>query len=167
MRADEATHILTIIEASWPRNWPNNWEAAWIPTLSALPFGPVEAAVFHLVNTSVHPPSVAELRVAVAAHQGAIAPDPTGVLGEEWAKRARDAMYANRWDNFPEAPHPLITEGVAAFGGVEAVMEDRPSWRKFWAAWRQERIAEAITDEAILQAHTEALTRGNVGELGA
>lgn len=138
MTPDETAEALTFIELSWPRNWPADWERVWVEPLAALPYEATWEGLRRLQRTSVHPPSVAELHLAVATVLGLIPPDAEGIAGEEWAKVARDAIYSHR--DVPEAPHLAIAQGVSAFGGVEAVMDDRNGWRRFWKAYRAERI---------------------------
>jgi len=155
MNADEVTQALTFIELSWPRDWPTDWEQAWRDPLLALPTEPTLQALKYLQVHSTFPPSVADLHLAVAKELGQIPPDPEGIAGEEWAKKARNAMYANR--DLPPAPHPAIRKAISAFGGIEDVMDDRNAWRRFWKGWRAERIEEAVQPQRINEAYAAML----------
>jgi len=155
MNADEVTEALTFIELSWPRDWPTDWEQAWRDPLLLLPAGPTQRALRDLQVHSTFPPSVADLHLAVAKVLGQIPPDPEGIAGEEWAKKARNAMYAQR--EIPPAPHPAIRQAVSAFGGIEDVMDDRNAWRRFWKGYRAQCIAEAVEPQRIDEVYWSTL----------
>jgi hypothetical protein len=158
---DEIAAALTFIERSWERGRVADWEVVWVEPLAALPAEVALAALRSLQRTMTYPPTVADLYLAAATELGLIPPDAEGIAGEEWAKVARDAIYSNR--PVPEAPHLAIAQGVSAFGGVEAVMDDRKGWRRFWRAYRAERVQWATTPEAIRAAAVgRALGAANV-----
>lgn len=153
MNATEAGQIVTIIRSAWPRDREQGWEAIWLLALRDLPAEPANTALERLMRRSTFQPSIAELHQAVADVLGLVPPATGDIVGEEWAEKRLNAERRNAWDNLPPAPHPSIARAVAAFGGVDDVMDDRVAWRRFWKAWRDETIAAAVEPEAIRRAH--------------
>jgi len=166
MNPTEISEAVTFIELSWPRQWPDGWERIWIAALADLPAEPTWPALKALQECSTFPPSVADLHLAVAKELGQVPPDPEGIAGEEWAKKARNAMYANR--DLPPAPHPAIRQAISAFGGIEAVMDERDAWRRFWKGYRAERIEEAVRARRINEVYATMLDDGGTpDQIGA
>lgn len=142
----EFTHVMVTMVGAWSQPRPDGWEKIWAMELGDLPYEVTLRSMRRLVRQGGDfPPSIGQVRREVASVLGLIPPDPTGIEGEEWARLARDDLY--RQQEPRPAPHPVVAAAVARFGGVEAVVDDRNAWRRFWGHYREEHIRDLLVGE--------------------
>jgi hypothetical protein len=148
VNAIEITELLTAIELAWPRNWPDGWERVWVPHVEDLPGPAAMAALSRMVRTHRHPPSVAELREAVARELDLLPPADGAARGYGYANDVVNAEYSH--NEIPEPPSGVIGEAVRAFGGADAVRDNQAAWNRFWAMYAATHIETVLASKMTL-----------------
>jgi len=150
---DEIAEVLTAIEVAWPRDRPDGWQRLWAAQMRDIPSVEATPALELLIRTKSFPPSIAELREAVAEIMGALPPADGAVVGLAWAQ-ARELEEMTHVG--PTATTlPSIQAAVSAFGGPGAVTGDQDGWERFWRRWA------ASERERVLVSHLDRLALGS------
>lgn len=153
MTKTETAKILAIIAAAYPNFKLTEATAqVWHTLLSDLDYHEVETAVQVIVSTHTFPPSIAEVRKAVAQlrHPEAMSPAEAWELA---AKAIRDFGYYRKAEALRWLP-PLVARAVEAIGWEELCLSDslsvlRAQFERIYAGLLDRETRESVLPPAV------------------
>lgn len=143
MNDDEIAAFLTAMEVAWPRDRPHGWQRLWAAQMRDLPGRQAIPALDTLIRTKSFPPSIAEVREAIAREMGVLPAADGEALGLAWSEAWEFSEMTHG-----DRPYPWndksIERAVRSFGGPAVVMGDREGWAAFWRRWEASERARVL-----------------------
>lgn len=152
MTEGEAAKVLLIIEESYPGRFTTSEDtmAVWARMLGDIPYDIVSQAVAALCRTSKFPPTISEIREAVAE-----AFDPLPSVEDAYESARRIARDYSPYTPVPDTLHPMVARALDIVGIETMAYTHEPTviaaqFRRVYEGLREREIVKRQQGDAAL-----------------